>query len=1597
MSTVPAFADAETIQISYGTNENAISTGGGTISYSDGWNNATNNSNSSDAASTLLRNSSGEYTTATTTWTSKNTYMWNDAETGASDDVLKGYLDDGTGVTITVSNISYLFYDVTVIASTDTNSVKYTAKTINGNTYTSDGSGNGILGSDTWGDTSTKTVVAGDNSFTVSGLYRDLSLSSTGGYTGARGCIAGLIITNATSADAAVDATISANSEWMSDSLARETWKNDASSETQRYANLTLSESATLNVTGTGITTHAIIATADADGGEKTLTLSGKDVNLIGPGVVRTDSSTANIVINNKLNFANGGKISGNVSTSDSGLLHVSGGELDVAASSAASLNVSIDSGAMYALTGVGTTAVSAKVSGAGTVAVVGVASDFTGGGDKSYITLNNVSDTSAFTGTVELRNVQAVVSGSGASSFAKASKVVLNSAALHFNNYAATFSKDIEIGSGQNGYIRSFGDNKIASGLGATIAGNVSGAGTLTSSDDGDVTFTGTVDIGAYVANKSGGISVFSGDSTKIGTLTMNNGTTVNFIGTGTNTITTANVSGGTLSGGNIKTANLTGGTLSGGNITTANVTSGTVAISGSTISTLSQTDGTLDFSGTGTTTVGSFTGPTASGGGTNPVTTVAEGATVDVTNNFVLRYEGKGTSTLNVAGTLSVGGALTLSRDGNGIANINEGGTLIAGTLGFGQNWSGSKSSVVNVNTGATLIANGFTKAFSNINSSSFNLSGGTLGTSADFVTLNVDSLPVVLVAETTSTINTSKYDATTKRFSDIGSTISIANVISGTGALNVSGAGTLTLSGTNTFTGGVTISAGTLVASNASALGTGNVTVASGAMLSTVSGTQLAVGTTDSTASLTTESGSFLGMAAATTDAVAIAVTGTVSLDAGTIFDLSSLTAGESLNIKLISGSGVSATGLGLANLSVNGVLVNQRGSASFSVSDDNVLSLDSYTAGGAATLTWKSDSSGAWENAGTRTWTLGTSTDRFYNGDSVIFDADASVEISGTVLPATMKVNAGTTLSLSGGVVTPTALSGTGTISLGSDVTLNLVGTAIGGMSNVVSGTGTVVLTGDSTERSISTANVLTGDISVEKTGTGKVSIYAAQSYTGGTTVSAGNLGVGNSEALGTGTITLNGGQITAQDGGLNFDNAVVIGSGNGTIHTQAQTMTFSGEISGTGTLTKDGGGILNLSGSSVQLGRLTVSAGTVNFTGTGEKTISGKLVNSGTTKVGSGTTLNISGSGTSENWNTFEISDNGSANVTTNFNAANWSWGCGVRTLTIGENATLNVGGTMYNAAGLTLTNNGLITAGTIDYSSGNGWSTNTVSGNGYIVAGTFNVGNQTQFVFQNNTYVLGALTFDGNGTPRFGNATIGAKNDWSISKNVELTGTAGTEATTTVFNTGKFDTTSKAFSTTEGYTITLNGVLSGAGGLTKAGAGTLTLSGANTFSGGVTISAGKLIANNNSALGAAAGSVKIAGGQLEISSDVTLVQTNITIALSDAYSEKAAILGDGALTDGTKITLTKAEEIMIASLVEQTKEYQIFASDTSLASKFKLESFTLDEEVWEGWKISKYDNGKVTLELIPEPSAFGLLAGVGALVFVAARRRRRAK
>ncbi len=116
----------------------------------------------------------------------------------------------------------------------------------------------------------------------------------------------------------------------------------------------------------------------------------------------------------------------------------------------------------------------------------------------------------------------------------------------------------------------------------------------------------------------------------------------------------------------------------------------------------------------------------------------------------------------------------------------------------------------------------------------------------------------------------------------------------------------------------------------------------------------------------------------------------------------------------------------------------------------------------------------------------------------------------------------------------------------------------------------------------------------------KSGSGNLTLSGSNSYSGGTTVSAGTL---------TGTTT------SLQRAIIN--NAAVAFS-------QDSSGTYSGVMSGNGTLTKLGSGSLTLSGTNSYTGATTVSAGTLVIDGNQSSTTGAMTVASGATLGGSGT-------------------------------------------------------------------------------------------------------------------------------------------------------------------------------------------------------------------------------------------------------------------------------------------------------------------------------------------------------------------------------------
>jgi fibronectin-binding autotransporter adhesin len=217
----------------------------------------------------------------------------------------------------------------------------------------------------------------------------------------------------------------------------------------------------------------------------------------------------------------------------------------------------------------------------------------------------------------------------------------------------------------------------------------------------------------------------------------------------------------------------------------------------------------------------------------------------------------------------------------------------------------------------------------------------------------------------------------------------------------------------------------------------------------------------------------------------------------------------------------------------------------------------------------------------------------------------------------------------TINLGGGATTTTTgilkYTGTGEI---SDKVLNLGGTTGGGTIDQ-SGTGLLKFTSNMTATGAgiktltlqgSTAgtgeiagkivdNSATNKTSVTKAGSGKWTLSNANTYTGGTTISAGTLGIGNSSALGTGTFTFSAGGTFDNTSGstLSLSNAVALSGGSPTF-TGTNDMTLTGPVA--------------LSGSAGNNRTITVTNAGATLAVNG--VISDGGTNMGVTKAGAGT-------------------------------------------------------------------------------------------------------------------------------------------------------------------------------------------------------------------------------------------------------------------------------------------------------------------------------------------------------------------------------------
>ena len=303
-----------------------------------------------------------------------------------------------------------------------------------------------------------------------------------------------------------------------------------------------------------------------------------------------------------------------------------------------------------------------------------------------------------------------------------------------------------------------------------------------------------------------------------------------------------------------------------------------------------------------------------------------------------------------------------------------------------------------------------------------------------------------------------------------------------------------------------------------------------------------------------------------------------------------------------------------------------------------------------------------------------------------------------------------------------------------------------------MNNLTAGVKTLTLTGvnnDTNYLASNLANNAVGNaLTVSKTGSGNWVLAGVSSFTGGVSLTAGALGVGNNEALGTGTLTFASGTLFGHGGDRTLNNAV---TNNGeAAFSGSHSLTFNGtllaSIGGNRTITNaiTGPATLTFSGT-INLSDATARATTLAGPGT---TVFNNVINNG----GNTSTLSLNALGGTVQFNSGVNTYSGTTTLTAGTLVLN---GSGATPLGTGATFALN-GGTLRVNVPLTIAQNttlattgqgptiagssNLTFSGTFGNVAGNETLTNNLTGGALTLSGLFNLSTATDVTARTWTF-----------------------------------------------------------------------------------------------------------------------------------------------------------------------------------------------------------------------------------------------------------------
>jgi fibronectin-binding autotransporter adhesin len=1093
-------------------------------------------------------------------------------------------------------------------------------------------------------------------------------------------------------------------------------------------------------------------------------------------------------------------------------------------------------------------------------------------------------------------------------------------------------------------------GTNNVPSlvvlGASATISSdagtiNLTNTGTMTGSGD-TLTLTGTAgngNITSIIGTGAGGVTMngggtwtLNGANTFTGAITINAGTLA--IG-GAGKLDAGSYAGnisdaGTFSYGSSATQTLSGIISGAGALTEAGA--GPLTLTGVntyTGNTAIGTAATLTISGVGQLNSGAYAGNISNAGTLSYVSSAAQtlsgvisGAGALTENNAAADLTLSGPNTYAGGTTLTTGtlalnngasGTTTSSAIGTGALTIAGGTTIdstVSGiTLGTNntQNWNGSftfnGTNSLNLGTGAVTL--GITPTVT-VNANTLTVGGAIGGGSFGLTTAGAGTLALTGVNTYTGAttigagtlaitgagqLGSGSYaggisDGGTLSFSSSANQ-SLSGIISGVGALTQAGPGNLTLTNANSYGGGTTVSGGKLTVNNSSGSGTGTGGVAvnggtlvgSGAISGTVTlgGGTIAPGTAGVTLTiggLVYNSGtlSFTLNGAGDTSSLVAATTAAFDATPTITFTPFNISNGDTFTLLTstspITGgsflSSIATTHIGRITLTTtesgNSLIATASGSPATLIWAGGVAGLGTGTASQGDGSTWNNT-----QNNGGSNWNNGGHYDYFYDLDAVTFNDAGSpthtVNLTTVNSPGSVTVNTASSYTFTGSG----SIGGAGGLTV-SGGTLNLDtansysgGTNISAGALLVSGTAGA-LPGGSTVTVAGTLNLSGDSQTIGALSDGGVTTGVVQSTSAG----APTLTLNNGGSV-SGELTLSNLALSVGGGTLSLTGTLAGGSSAATIATNGTGIineTSSGSIiNSTASFNQGSSGTSILGGANTYTGATTVSGGTLSLTGTlnGSNVSNGATFTEGSTGVISGagvTFTNTAGTGTLGGSNPYGGVTNvsgGTLNLTGTLTASNVSNGA-----TFTESSTGVISG-----AGVTFAN----TAGTSTLS-----GVNTYGGATTIGAGTLAISGAGQ---------LGSGSY------------AGAISD------------AGT------------------LSYGSSATQTLSGIISGAGVLTEAGPGTLTVSGVNTYTGATTVSGGVL--NYSGSLGVAPASaagainVGVSGGgnaTLNIPSGATITLGNANELVGNGISNTT---GQGFVFQSTGSTVSGVNNVRLGA------------------------------------------------------------------------------